>query len=174
MIGPTGLLRHKTRVLVTHGIHFLPDVDEILVMKNGRISERGSYQELLERKAAFSEFLVEHLSDNTKEKGEELEEVREQLETVYGEKVLRKKLRKGRSTNDTSSSASCLTVLAVNREKSQGDARDWGAARWVVVVVVAHRRSVVGDEGGLPEVVGQTLIQTEEMETGGVKGTVYK
>ena len=37
-------------MLVTHGIHFLPDVDEILVMKNGRISERGSYQELLQRK----------------------------------------------------------------------------------------------------------------------------
>jgi ABC-type bacteriocin/lantibiotic exporter with double-glycine peptidase domain len=33
VIGPTGLLSHATRILVTHGLHFLKQVDQIIVMK---------------------------------------------------------------------------------------------------------------------------------------------
>jgi ABC-type bacteriocin/lantibiotic exporter with double-glycine peptidase domain len=44
------MLKKKTRVLVTHGIAFLPQVDQIIVMKDGRISETGTYQELLDKK----------------------------------------------------------------------------------------------------------------------------
>lgn len=44
VIGEHGLLKGKTRFLVTHAISFLPKVDEILVMINGEISESGSYK----------------------------------------------------------------------------------------------------------------------------------
>lgn len=47
LIGHTGILKNKTRVLVTHAIGFLPRVDKIVVMKNGQISEVGTYRELL-------------------------------------------------------------------------------------------------------------------------------
>ncbi|KAM4656290.1 multidrug resistance-associated protein 1 isoform 2-T2 [Amazona ochrocephala] len=47
----------KTRVLVTHAINYLPQMDTILVMSDGEISEMGSYQELLEQDGAFAEFL---------------------------------------------------------------------------------------------------------------------
>ena len=53
----------QTRVLVTHGITFLPQVDQIVVLKNGEISEIGSYKELLEQKGAFADFLMQHLED---------------------------------------------------------------------------------------------------------------
>jgi len=39
VIGPNGMLKQKTRVLVTHGISFLPEVDQIIVLSQGRISE---------------------------------------------------------------------------------------------------------------------------------------
>lgn len=42
---------------MTHGISFLPQVDNILVMVDGRVSEMGSYQELLKQNGAFAEFL---------------------------------------------------------------------------------------------------------------------
>ncbi|KAK7480989.1 hypothetical protein BaRGS_00027804 [Batillaria attramentaria] len=48
VIGPKGLLQKKTRVLVTHGVHWLPMVDEIVVLMDGRISEVGSYTKLIE------------------------------------------------------------------------------------------------------------------------------
>lgn len=42
---------------MTHGISFLPQVDNIVVMVEGRVSEMGSYQELLKQNGAFAEFL---------------------------------------------------------------------------------------------------------------------
>ncbi|XP_017922900.2 multidrug resistance-associated protein 1 isoform X3 [Manacus vitellinus] len=57
VIGPKGILKNKTRLLVTHAINYLPQMDTILVMTDGEISEMGSYQELLEQDGAFAEFL---------------------------------------------------------------------------------------------------------------------
>ena len=41
---------------MTHGLSFLPQLDQIFVMVNGRISEVGTYQELLDREGAFADF----------------------------------------------------------------------------------------------------------------------
>ncbi|MGH0130138.1 UNVERIFIED_CONTAM: hypothetical protein FKN15_041189 [Acipenser sinensis] len=57
VIGPKGVLRDRTRVLVTHGLSYLPQVDLILVLVDGEITEMGSYQELLNRQGAFAEFI---------------------------------------------------------------------------------------------------------------------
>uniref|UniRef100_A0A3B4B6A8 ATP-binding cassette, sub-family C (CFTR/MRP), member 2 n=1 Tax=Periophthalmus magnuspinnatus TaxID=409849 RepID=A0A3B4B6A8_9GOBI len=57
VIGPKGLLKDKTRVLVTHAVSFLPFVDEIIVLKDGIVSEVGSYNSLRASKGAFAEFL---------------------------------------------------------------------------------------------------------------------
>jgi ATP-binding cassette, subfamily C (CFTR/MRP), member 1 len=64
-----GILRGKTRFLVTHALYFLPKVDEIYVMTNGEISESGTYMELLSKKGAFSEFLVQYLQEHQDEDG---------------------------------------------------------------------------------------------------------
>lgn len=63
VISNTGLLRNKTRILVTHRVAFLPEVDEIIVMKNNEISERGTINELVERQGAFAEFIAEYLDE---------------------------------------------------------------------------------------------------------------
>ncbi|XP_074237715.1 multidrug resistance-associated protein 1 isoform X5 [Saimiri boliviensis] len=62
VIGPKGMLKNKTRILVTHGVSYLPQVDVIIVMSGGKISEMGSYQELLARDGAFAEFLRTYAS----------------------------------------------------------------------------------------------------------------
>ncbi|XP_067948316.1 multidrug resistance-associated protein 1-like [Watersipora subatra] len=59
VIGPNGLLKGKTRVLVTHGVHWLPDVDNIVVLSQSRITETGSYDSLLAQKGAFAQFVEE-------------------------------------------------------------------------------------------------------------------
>lgn len=63
VLGPQGLLKNKTRILVTHGITYLKNVDKIVVLKDGSVSEEGTYQELLDKKGAFADFLVQHLSE---------------------------------------------------------------------------------------------------------------
>uniref|UniRef100_A0A8C1M4B9 ABC-type glutathione-S-conjugate transporter n=1 Tax=Cyprinus carpio TaxID=7962 RepID=A0A8C1M4B9_CYPCA len=67
VIGPRGILRDKTRILVTHGMSFLPQADLILVLVDGEISERGSYQELLNRNGAFADFIHTFASSERKE-----------------------------------------------------------------------------------------------------------
>ncbi|KHJ86326.1 ABC transporter, ATP-binding protein [Oesophagostomum dentatum] len=65
----TGLLSNTTRILVTHGLHYLKYCDKVVVMLDGKISEMGTYQELIARQGAFSEFLEEFLVEETKKRG---------------------------------------------------------------------------------------------------------
>ncbi|TDL28197.1 ABC transporter [Rickenella mellea] len=52
-------LQGKTRILVTHALHFLPHVDHIFVMVDGRIAERGTYATLMSNEGAFASFVRE-------------------------------------------------------------------------------------------------------------------
>ncbi|XP_009074986.1 PREDICTED: canalicular multispecific organic anion transporter 2 [Acanthisitta chloris] len=70
VIGPEGVLKGKTRILVTHGISFLPQVDHIVVLVDGKISETGSYQDLLKQNKAFAEFLRNYALDEDIEEDE--------------------------------------------------------------------------------------------------------
>ena len=47
----------QVRILVTHGIAFLPQCDVIVVMVDGQITEVGSYTELIDNDGAFAQFL---------------------------------------------------------------------------------------------------------------------
>ena len=62
---------------MTHGITYLPEVDVIVVLKDGEVTELGTYKQLLEKKGAFAEFLIQHLQetdvdDGTSEPGKRL------------------------------------------------------------------------------------------------------
>uniref|UniRef100_A0A336K4Z6 ABC-type glutathione-S-conjugate transporter n=1 Tax=Culicoides sonorensis TaxID=179676 RepID=A0A336K4Z6_CULSO len=67
VIGNNGLLSTKTRVLVTHSITFLPEVDSIFVLQDGQIIESGSYEELLEKNGHFSVFLLQHFQNTSED-----------------------------------------------------------------------------------------------------------
>lgn len=47
----------QTRILVTHGISFLPRTDKIVVLVDGAVSEHGSYGALLASGGAFAQYL---------------------------------------------------------------------------------------------------------------------
>ena len=57
------MLLLQTRLLVTNQIHHLEFVNEIVVLDNGRISARGSFDELKKNNDTFSSFLETHLKD---------------------------------------------------------------------------------------------------------------
>ncbi|XP_023240929.1 multidrug resistance-associated protein 1-like [Centruroides sculpturatus] len=57
VIGRNGILWNKTRVLVTHNISLLSEVDYIIVLDDGMIIEQGSYHQLLETNGKFSNLL---------------------------------------------------------------------------------------------------------------------
>ncbi|KAI9331615.1 P-loop containing nucleoside triphosphate hydrolase protein [Obelidium mucronatum] len=52
-----GALKEKTRLLVTHQLHFVPQADFVITMKDGRVSEQGTYAELMAANGSFSELM---------------------------------------------------------------------------------------------------------------------
>ncbi|KAF9149866.1 hypothetical protein DFQ26_001798, partial [Actinomortierella ambigua] len=55
-------LQGRTRIVATHQLHVLPDVDLIVCMRDGRIDQIGSYQELMEDPShdAFRALIAEY------------------------------------------------------------------------------------------------------------------
>ncbi|THH30017.1 hypothetical protein EUX98_g4182 [Antrodiella citrinella] len=67
----------KTRVLVTHALHFLPQVDYIYTILDGKIAECGTYHELIVKEGAFARFVHEFGAKDEKEDEKEEEVVAE-------------------------------------------------------------------------------------------------
>ena len=145
VIGPEGILKKKTRVLVTHGIGYLPQVDDIVVLKDGKVSEQGTYVELLEKKGDFADFLLEYMTDQ----GDEnlTDEMKQQLKEVVGEDKLEKTISRINSIESNPRELS-----------SQVSTKD------------EHIQKKTGKEN---EKAGTKLIVTETAEVGRVSYSVY-
>ncbi|KAF9613378.1 hypothetical protein IFM89_007456 [Coptis chinensis] len=55
-----GALEKKTVILVTHQVEFLAVVDKILVMEGGKVTQSGSYKDLLSAGTAFEQLVNAH------------------------------------------------------------------------------------------------------------------
>eukprot|EP00760_Papus_ankaliazontas_P035045 PhM_4_TR7594/c0_g1_i4/m.47713 len=51
-----GMLKDRTRVLVTNQLQYLPRADWIIVLKNGLVADQGTYQQLVANSDVFAEF----------------------------------------------------------------------------------------------------------------------
>ncbi|KAK7017726.1 P-loop containing nucleoside triphosphate hydrolase protein [Favolaschia claudopus] len=54
LFGAEGMLKGKTTVLVTHGIHHLPNADKVIVMDAGTITHSGTFEEVRDAGAHFA------------------------------------------------------------------------------------------------------------------------
>ncbi|CAG7728120.1 unnamed protein product [Allacma fusca] len=153
VVGKHGLLRDKTRVIVTHGLTYLPQMDCIVVMNDGEISEVGTFQQLLDKKGAFAEFLIQYLSLEDLE-GED-NEVLAELELVAELKEEARKRQRLHSRNSRNSEneadASLTKTTTVNLSQKQQLANE--------------------AKGNLTP--SQKLIEVEKAEIGSVKRSVY-
>jgi ATP-binding cassette subfamily B multidrug efflux pump len=69
-----GVMRDRTSIVVAHRISTVKDADEILVLDDGRIVERGSHRELLERAGLYAQMYRRQLLEEELEVDEEQEE----------------------------------------------------------------------------------------------------
>ncbi|CAJ1081110.1 canalicular multispecific organic anion transporter 2 isoform X2 [Xyrichtys novacula] len=167
LIGPEGVLKGKTRILVTHGISFLPQVDNIMVMVDGRVSEMGSYQELLKQNGAFAEFLRNYALEDVIEEDEATEDLLEDEELfpedalsnhtdmVDNEPVINEAKRKFIRQ---------ISVISADGENPR--------CRSVRRQPCNQRKQCELQEKRKPH-DGEKLIQAETTETGRVKSKVY-
>ncbi|KAM3964279.1 multidrug-Resistance like Protein 1 [Aphomia sociella] len=152
VIGPNGLLKNKSRVWVTHNVSYLAQTDLVIVLRDGEVSEAGSYQQLLEKKGAFAEFLLHHLSDAERTSPEELNEIKQDIETKLGSEF-QNKLQRARSLSES------------NSESDQTAAGDRSGS---------VKRGTPDDITKKELKEKNKLIDAEKTETGSVKWGVYK
>lgn len=76
VVGPEGLLRNKTRILVTNELSYLEKSDLIIVMNNGRIEYEGKYRELMQQ-GAFEQLLMECANEEKERRATERSQAEE-------------------------------------------------------------------------------------------------
>ncbi|GFN81567.1 canalicular multispecific organic anion transporter 1 [Plakobranchus ocellatus] len=79
VISNSGMLKNKTRVLVTHGIHWLPMVDKILVLHQGQLLQAGTYEELLSKDGPFAQYLRNYLMEDDEVDDPEIRYIRTEM-----------------------------------------------------------------------------------------------
>ena len=68
----------NTRILVTHALHFLPKVDHIYFLVDGRITEHGTFDEMMvnggDFARTFDEFVTKYQTESKGEKAGDVED----------------------------------------------------------------------------------------------------
>ncbi|XP_017659517.1 PREDICTED: canalicular multispecific organic anion transporter 1 [Lepidothrix coronata] len=159
VLGPKGLLQKKTRILVTHSISFLPQVDNIVVLAAGAVTEHGSYSNLLANKGAFAQFLNLY--------GRQEEDVSEKNNTAVGlagdeeqsDEDLEPCVEEGPEdvVTMTLKREASIHRRQLSRSLSKRSTSSWKKAQ----------------EEPPKKVKGQQLIEKETVETGRVKFSMY-
>ncbi|KAJ3309498.1 Multidrug resistance-associated protein 1 [Boothiomyces sp. JEL0838] len=58
-----GFLKDKTVILVTHQLHFLPELDHIITLDKGKVAEQGTFKKLMEMKGNMFEMMKNYSVD---------------------------------------------------------------------------------------------------------------
>ncbi|XP_070202775.1 multidrug resistance-associated protein 1-like [Littorina saxatilis] len=157
VISASGLLKNKarmivlienTRVMVTHGIHWLPMCDSIVVMDQGHIVQTGTYEQLLKHDGPFAQYLKTHLRQDTDDLDPEIQKILGQMH-----------VRVEGITSDGMTSAD-EDDFRIKKKSSRPRER------------AAHASGKGGHPGDSDQ--GRQLVQEERTQTGRIKGFVLK
>lgn len=176
VIGPNGILGTKTRLLVTHGITYLSNVDNIYVISNGEISESGNLRKLINSKGAFADFLIQHLQEDVNAEEENLDEIKQQLKSTLepvADTEFVGKLERAISRSQSESHSE--TAQSLN-----GSLNELPAQNFVSRENGIRKRSFKKEDSNsdikAPAIENKMdkLIEQEKSEVGSVKWDVYK
>ncbi|XP_020807936.1 multidrug resistance-associated protein 1 isoform X15 [Drosophila serrata] len=169
VIGPKGVLARKSRILVTHGVTFLPQVDSIYVMKMGEISESGTFDQLVKNKGAFADFIIQHLQDGNEEE-EELNQIKRQISSTGDVPELLGSVEKAIKLARTESLSDSISVTSADSLMGGGN----GSLRRRTKRQNSHDSVASAASLKKKQEVEGKLIETEKAQTGGVEFAVYK
>ncbi|KAJ7325076.1 hypothetical protein JRQ81_018096 [Phrynocephalus forsythii] len=162
VLGPEGLLRDKTRVLVTHNLSFLSQVDDIVVLVAGAISEQGSYSTLLANDGEFAQLLNTY--------GSQQEGTPEEEPTVGAEEELEQDGEPEAGSEEVPTDVVAMTLKSEASIRRANFSRSLSSSS-SLSLQKAHQGKQ--NENSTTEIKGQRLIDKEVMEIGKVKFIIY-
>jgi ATP-binding cassette, subfamily C (CFTR/MRP), member 1 len=83
VLGPDGLLSGKTRILATNSIPVLMEADFVVLLQNGRIMERGTYEQLIAMKGEIANLIKAASAEESPAGSPTSEGTASEEETVY-------------------------------------------------------------------------------------------
>ncbi|KAG0207958.1 hypothetical protein BGX28_000971 [Mortierella sp. GBA30] len=143
-------LRNRTRIIATHQLHVLPDVDYVICMKDGTIAEEGRYKELMEKNGDFCALMSQYGGVNPED--QEVNVMHEGPTQPAGSV-------KDSASGPTASSSENISQDEQANNKDEIYSKDMDGE---------HRRSLEAKAEAT-----QKLVTEEERESGAVKSNVY-
>ncbi|ETE66837.1 Canalicular multispecific organic anion transporter 1, partial [Ophiophagus hannah] len=162
VLGPEGLLQNKTRILVTHNLSFLAQVDDIVVLEAGTVTERGSYSTLLTNSGSFAQLLNTYGNQQDNIHEEEAMGLEEEQELDDYPQLVTEEVPADVVTMTQKNEASVQQKI-FNRSRSTSSN----------ISIRKGHPGHLNEKKTMTEFKGQRLIDKEAMETGKVKLFTY-
>ncbi|KAF9974116.1 hypothetical protein BGZ73_002614 [Actinomortierella ambigua] len=158
-------LKGRTRIIATHQLHVLPEVDYIVCMKDGVIVQEGSFEQLMEQEdGEFKQLMAEYGGVAEAEVNEVDEDVDDKIEEMKGQESIH--------PAESVVSPPSLSFSGQVKDKSKDEAHDGQetAPQGTQASGLPRRASVAVD---MNEGEPQKLMQDEERESGAISANVY-
>lgn len=85
VLGPSGLLAGRTRILATNSLPVLMEANYVILLRDGKILERGTYEQLMAMKGEISQLIKSARNEDSEDESKESQSPRsEESQTVYG------------------------------------------------------------------------------------------
>ncbi|KAF9920089.1 hypothetical protein FBU30_010129 [Linnemannia zychae] len=146
-------LRGKTRVIATHQLHVLPEVDYVVCMKHGHIAEQGTFQELMANQGEFFKLMKQyggHREDDDNSNNESHRPRRRPLK--------RNKSSAGKVIVESESATGNATTI-----ESDDD-----------LTILQESDEVISEDGEATKEVSNSQMTEEERATGAVSRQIYR
>lgn len=116
----TNELKGKTRIIVTHALHFLKYADKIFYVEDGRIIFRGSYN-MLKKETFFQQYMKNHEEEeeekkeeekkNKKKKEKKIEKPKDEVRKLEGGDIIENPLLRKFASEDKSKGAISCNII---------------------------------------------------------------
>ncbi|KAH7720742.1 ATP-binding cassettesub-family C (CFTR/MRP)member 1 [Aphelenchoides avenae] len=162
VIGPEGMLRNKTRILVTHELSYLKFADLILVMTDGKIVSEGSYMELM-KTGALAQLLEECKNEQEAINERQRQEEEEEAESYSDDDSEETFVDESNCVENVLGTSALSTVSGIITRSSYRRQNSYKR----------RRHSTTRDSIASGDFSDRQLTGTERVETGRVKPIVY-
>ncbi|KAF9120403.1 hypothetical protein BGW39_011397 [Mortierella sp. 14UC] len=160
LLGPEGMLKGKTRILVTHGIHHLKEVDQIVLVKGGEVAECGTYRELMARRSVFYQLIKDYSVSHRKESHGDIGD-------STGDT-----LAESTGINTSIAGSDCIVAAQADESASCLEAKDRDGSSLAVTIELSGETTNSIDISNKKPLSDGKLVKAEEIKEGAVDFTV--